>query len=226
MERLINFINDAKKAGVKDLTLVFYVAGYTFGKKNMNLRCSATYDQLWDYADEMFTIEYKGDKNLIKDLSISWSLLEENFVLRCDENDVEAKTEVIIELVELFRFKFDSLTIVNNVTNSEFIKQFKDEAKDKLRKELMGELREEISWKYDMIFERERKLSNEIDKFSEIKRTRKNYAIRLKLIELENVINKKPRSSKRSDSVIDVTYEEQMNLLKEVHKIRDMINKL
>ena len=226
MERLINFINDAKKAGVKDLTLLFYVAGYTFGKKNMNLRCSATYDQLWGYADEMFTIEYKGDKNLIKDLSISQSLLEENFFLRSNENDVEAKTEVIIELVELFRFKFNSLTIVNNVTNSEFIKQFKDEAKDKLRKELMGELREEISWKYDLLFERERKLSNEIDKFSEIKRTRKNYAIRFKLIELENVINKNPRSSKRSDSVIDVTYEEQMNLLKEVHKIRDMINKL
>ena len=48
----------------------------------------------------------------------------------------------------------------------------------------------------------------------------------LKLIELENEINKKPRPSKRSDSVIDVDFEEQSNLLAEVNKIRKMINQL
>lgn len=225
MRNLIHFIQNAKEAGVKNLTLTFWVAGLTFGRKNMNLRCSVSYTPLWHYVKgHSHKIEYKCNEELCRRLILSQSILESESIAIADEITVIAKMEVIIEIANLWSFA--SIKIIDNVSNSHFIQQFKDESESQLRKEIRQEINEEISYRYDMIFERERKLSDTIDAFEVIKKTQKNYAIRLKLIELENKINQKPMSSKRSNSVIDIDFEEQSNLLTEVNKIRKMINKL
>ena len=119
-----------------------------------------------------------------------------------------------------------SIKIKNEAKPHQFISQIKEEPESELEKKIRKRVEAELSCKFDYLHEQEKELSTKISNFERIKKTQKNYAIRLKLIELENQINKKPRSSKRSDSVIDVDFEEQSNLLAEVNKIRKMINQL